>query len=68
MATIIEIQDSKFEHLSGYAEKVVKYGKKLMECLSEKFQVYIKIEQRAQIPIPLLHFLHIVSTIIYILH
>ena len=38
-----------------------------MECLLEQFQVYRKIEQRAQIPIPLLHFLHIVS-IIYILH
>lgn len=35
MATIIEIQDSKFEHLSEYAEKVAKYGKKLMECLEE---------------------------------
>ena len=35
MATIIEIQDTKFEHLSEYAEKVAKYGKKLMECLSE---------------------------------
>lgn len=35
MATIIEIQDSKFEHLSEYADKVAKYGKKLVECLSE---------------------------------
>ena len=35
MATIIEVQDSKFEHLSEYAEKVAKYGKKLMECLEE---------------------------------
>lgn len=35
MATIIEIQDSKIEHLSEYAEKVVKYGKHLLECLDE---------------------------------
>ena len=35
MATIIEVQDSKIEHLSEYAEKVMKYGKKLMECLDE---------------------------------
>lgn len=31
MATIIEIQESKFEHLSDCAE----HGKKLMHCLSE---------------------------------
>lgn len=35
MATIIEVQDSKFEHISEYAEKVAKYGKKLVECLEE---------------------------------
>lgn len=35
MATIIEIQNSKLESLSEYAEKIVKHGKKLMECLSE---------------------------------
>lgn len=35
MATIIEIQDSKLEHISEYAEKVVKYGKHLLECLEE---------------------------------
>lgn len=35
MATIIEVQDSKIEHLSEYVEKVMKYGKKLMECLDE---------------------------------
>ncbi len=35
MATIIEVQDSKIEHLSEYADKVMKYGKKLMECLDE---------------------------------
>lgn len=32
---IIEIQESKFEHLSECAEKLVKYGKKMMECLEE---------------------------------
>lgn len=35
MATIIEVQDGKIEHLSEYAEKVMKYGKKLMECIEE---------------------------------
>ena len=35
MATIIEVQDSKIEHLTEYAEKVAKYGKKLVECLEE---------------------------------
>lgn len=35
MATIIEVQDSKIAHLSECAEKVAKYGKKLVECLSE---------------------------------
>jgi hypothetical protein len=35
MATIIEVQDSKVEHLAEYAEKVMKYGKKMMECLEE---------------------------------
>lgn len=35
MATIIEVQDSKVEHLSEYAEKVMKYGKKMMECLED---------------------------------
>ena len=34
-ATIIEIQESKFEHLSDCAEQIVKHGKKLMHCLSE---------------------------------
>ena len=35
MATIIEVQDQKIEHLSDYAEKVLKYGGKLMQCLEE---------------------------------
>ena len=35
MAPIIEVQDSKIDHLSEYAEKVVKYGKHLLECLDE---------------------------------
>ena len=30
MATIIEVQDSKLDHISEYAEKVVKYGKHLL--------------------------------------
>lgn len=35
MATIIEIQDSKMQHLTDYAEKVLKYGGKLMQCIEE---------------------------------
>lgn len=35
MATIIEVQESKLDHISEYAEKVVKYGKHLLECLEE---------------------------------
>ena len=35
MATIIEIQDSKLQSLSEYAEKVLHYGGKLMQCLEE---------------------------------
>lgn len=35
MATIIEIQDSKLQHLSEYAEKVLHYGGKMMQCLEE---------------------------------
>lgn len=35
MATIIEVQDQKIEHLSEYAEKVLKYGGKLMQCLED---------------------------------
>lgn len=35
MATIIEVQDQKIENLSEYAEKILKYGGKLMQCLEE---------------------------------
>ena len=35
MATIIEIQESKMDHLAEYAEKVVKYGKQLLECIED---------------------------------
>lgn len=35
MATIIEVQDTKIEHLSECAEKVLKYSSKLMKCLEE---------------------------------
>ena len=35
MATIIEIQEDKMQHLSEYAEKVLKYGGKLMQCIEE---------------------------------
>jgi len=35
MATIIEIQEDKIQHLSEYAEKMLKYGGKLMHCIEE---------------------------------
>ena len=35
MATIIEIQEGKLQNLSDYAEKVLKYGGKLMQCLED---------------------------------
>ena len=35
MATIIEVQETKIDHLSECAEKVVKYGKQLLECVEE---------------------------------
>jgi hypothetical protein len=35
MATIIEVQESKIDHISEYAEKVVKYGKQLLECIED---------------------------------
>ena len=35
MATIIEIQENKLQHLSEYAEKVLRYGGKLMQCLED---------------------------------
>lgn len=33
MATIIEIKEDKLQHLSEYAEKVLHYGGKLMQCI-----------------------------------
>ena len=35
MATIIEIQENKLENLTEYAEKMLRYGGKLMSCLEE---------------------------------
>ena len=35
MATIIEVQDQKIENLSEYAEKILRYGGKLMQCLED---------------------------------
>ena len=35
MATIIEIKEDKLQHLSDYAEKVLHYGGKLMQCLED---------------------------------
>ena len=33
MATIIEVQNAKIEHLMDYAEKLIKYSHKMKECL-----------------------------------
>lgn len=33
MATIIEVQEGKIEHLTEFAEKIVKYGNQLLECI-----------------------------------
>ena len=35
MATIIEIQENKLENLTECAEKMLRYGNKLMNCLEE---------------------------------
>jgi hypothetical protein len=35
MATIIEVQDEKLAHMTDYAEKVLRYSGKLMQCLDE---------------------------------
>lgn len=35
MATIIEMKEGKLEHLSEYAEKVLRYGGKLMQCIED---------------------------------
>ena len=32
---MIEIEDSKVERMSDYAEKMLKYGGKLMQCIEE---------------------------------
>ena len=51
MATIIEIQDTKLQNLSEYAEKVLRYGGKLMQCLEDlegksKYHEYRGIDYR----------------------
>lgn len=51
MATIIEMQESKLQHLSEYAEKVLRYGGKLMQCLEDlegksKYEEYRGTESR----------------------
>ena len=35
MATIIEIQEDKLHSISEYAEKVLRYSGKLMQCVDE---------------------------------
>jgi hypothetical protein len=51
MATIIEIQEGKLQHLTDYAEKVLRYGGKLMQCIEElegksKFDEYRGVRGR----------------------
>ena len=51
MATIIEMKEGKLEHLSEYAEKVLRYGGKLMECIEElegksKYEEYRGVDYR----------------------
>lgn len=35
MATIIEIQEDKLQNMSEYAEKLLRYGGKLMQCIED---------------------------------
>ena len=53
MATIIEIQDDKMQCLSEYAEKVLRYGGKLMQCIEDlenksKYNEYRGHERRSR--------------------
>lgn len=53
MATIIEIQEGKLQHLSEYAEKVLRYGGKLMQCLEDlegksKYDEYRGMDYRSE--------------------
>ena len=52
MATIIEVQEGKLQHLSEYAEKVLRYGGKLMQCLEDlesksKYSEYRGVDYRS---------------------
>jgi hypothetical protein len=51
MATIIEMKEGKLEHLSEYAEKILRYGGKLMQCLEDlegksKYEEYRGVDYR----------------------
>jgi hypothetical protein len=35
MTTIVEIKEDKLQHLAEYAEKVLRYGGKMMQCVEE---------------------------------
>lgn len=53
MATIIEIQEGKLQHLSEYAEKVLRYSGKLMQCLEDlesksKYDEYRGMDYRSE--------------------
>jgi hypothetical protein len=52
MATIIEMKEDKLQHLSEYAEKVLRYGGKLMQCLEDlegksKYDEYRGVDYRS---------------------
>lgn len=53
MATIIEMKEGKLEHLSEYAEKILRYSGKLMQCLEEleeksKYDEYRGVDYRRE--------------------
>ena len=35
MTTIVEIKEYKLQHLAEYAEKVLRYGGKMMKCVED---------------------------------
>ena len=51
MATIIEMKEGKLESLAEYAEKVLRYGGKLMQCIEDlegksKYSEYRGVDYR----------------------
>jgi hypothetical protein len=55
MATIIEIGEDKVQNMSEYAEKVLRYSGKLMQCIDElenksKYNEYYGKDRRGREP------------------